>query len=125
MFKSVVIYIYIFFFLEVDRNNPPSPPPPKKKKQRAYSERHPHTPELWCVWGTITGTLLNVMEALVTMAMCVRQSSPNFTRLRQGSHAGTPKLPSRPSACLIYGVLRHGLLVRSRALQDLWLVIER
>ena len=53
------------------------------------------------MWGTLAGTLVNVREVLVNMALWVRQSSPNFARLRQSSHEGARMLPVHPGICLI------------------------
>ena len=41
------------------------------------------SPEL--LWGTCAGTLVNVGEVLVNMALWVRQSSPELAKLRQAS----------------------------------------
>ena len=40
------------------------------------------SPELWWIWGTFAGTLMNVWEVLVNMALWLTRSSPNFARLR-------------------------------------------
>ena len=58
------------------------------------------SPELWRMWGTFAGTLVNVREVLVNVALWVRQSSPNFARLRQSSHEGARMLPVHPGTCL-------------------------
>ena len=71
------------------------------------------------MWGTFTGTLVNVRKVLVNMVLKVRQSSPNFARLRQSSHEGARVLLVHHGTCLIKGkvypekisapqVLKHG-----------------
>ena len=73
---------------------------------------HHHFPSTWAdseghpnAEGTFTaGTLVNVTEVLVNMALWVRQNSPNFAGLRQSSHEGACMLPVHPGTCLIYTV---------------------
>ena len=73
----------------------------------AHSEGHPCTegnaPELWWIWGTFAGTLVNVREVLVNMVLWVRQSSPKFAMLCQSSHEGARMLLVHPGACLNWG----------------------
>ena len=46
------------------------------------------SPELWLMWGTFAGTLVNATEVLVNGVLWVRQSSPDFAKVRQSSHEG-------------------------------------
>ena len=58
--------------------------------------------ELWRMWETFVGTLVNARELLVNVASCIRRSSPNFARLRQSSHEGAHMLqipPERRTQC--------------------------
>ena len=55
------------------------------------------------MWGTFTGTLVNVRKVLVNMVLRVRPSSPNFARLRQSSHEGARVLLVHHGTCLIKG----------------------
>ena len=70
---------------------------------KATHIQKPPSPELWWMWGTFAEPLVNVGEVLVNMVLWVRQSSPNFARLRQNSHegvriSGTPwNLPDKRS----------------------------
>ena len=52
------------------------------------------------MWGTFAGTLVNVRDALVNMVLWVRQSSPEFAKLRQTSHEGAHMLLVHPGTCL-------------------------
>ena len=46
---------------------------------------------------------MNVRKVRVNGALWVRQSSPNFARLRQSSHEGARMLQVRPGTYLTFG----------------------
>ena len=54
------------------------------------------------MWETFAGTLVNVGEALVNVALWVRQSSPEFAKLRRSSDEGAHVLLVRPGTCLTF-----------------------
>ena len=59
---------------------------------------------------------MNVREVLVNTAVWVRQSSPNFARLRQSSHEGARMLPVHLGKCILVNVKRGfdtGVLVKA------------
>ena len=55
------------------------------------------------MWGTFAGTLVNVTEELLNMVLWVRQTSPNFAKVRQSSHEGARILLVHPGTCLTPG----------------------
>ena len=79
----------------------------------AHSEGHPH------IEGTFTGTLMNVgggpspelWRVSGRFSLLVRQSSPNFARLRQSSHEGACMPVVHPEISLIFGIFGEVLLI--------------
>ena len=53
------------------------------------------------MWLTFAETLVKVRDVLVNMELWLRQSSPNFARLRQSSHEGARMLLVHPGTCLM------------------------
>ena len=64
------------------------------------------SPELWGRWGTFGGTVVNVREVVMNMVLWVRQSSPNFARLRQSLNEDALMLPIYAGICLKKGMAK-------------------